>query len=81
MVLANANRRRLAEKRYDAAVNVVRVVREIEQLSRRTWSPLRYRLVTLRRLPWLVWNLALVPWLKVSGRSLARPPALAGGGR
>jgi glycosyltransferase involved in cell wall biosynthesis len=81
IVLANANRRRLAEERYDAAVNVARVVAEVEQLSRRTSSPRRYRLVTLRRLPWLIWNLALVPWLKVSGRSAARPPVLAGGGR
>jgi P2-related tail formation protein len=60
---------------------VARVVREIEQLGRRTWSPRRYRLVTLRRLPWLAWNFALVPWLKVSGRSVARRPVLAGGGR
>jgi glycosyltransferase involved in cell wall biosynthesis len=81
VVLANSNRRDLAESRYDAAVNVSRVVSEVEQLSRRTSSPRRYRLVTLRRLPWLALNLALVPWLKLSGRSSSRPPVLAGGGR
>lgn len=81
VVLANSNRRGLAEARYDAAVNVTRVVGEVEQLSRRTWSPPRYRLVTLRRLPSLAFNLALVPWLKLSGRSAPRPPILAGDGR
>ena len=50
---------------------------QVERLERRASSPRRYRLVTLRRLPWLAFNLALVPWLKVSGRSSARPPVLA----
>ena len=81
VVLANSNRRALAEANYDAAVNVTRVVGEVERLSRRTWSPRHYRLVTLRRLPWLALNLALVPWLKLSGRSASRPPILAGGRR
>jgi glycosyltransferase involved in cell wall biosynthesis len=80
-VLAGSNRRNLAAWHYGAAVNMDRVVRELELLERRASSPARYRLVTPRRLPWLAFNLALVPWLKVSGRSASRPPVLAGGGR
>jgi glycosyltransferase involved in cell wall biosynthesis len=73
VVAENGNRRHVVAQRYDAAVNIVQVVREVEQLSRRAASPARYRLVTLRRLPSLVWNLALLPWLKATGRSSAQP--------
>ena len=73
VVAANGNRRHVVVQRYDAAENVAQVVRELEQLRRRPSSPARYRLVTLRRLPSLAWNLALLPWLKASGRSAAQP--------
>jgi glycosyltransferase involved in cell wall biosynthesis len=80
-VLAASNRRNLAAWHYDAAVNMGRVVRQVELLERRTSSPPRYHLVTPRRLPRLAFDLALVPWLKVSGRSASRPTVLAGDGR
>jgi glycosyltransferase involved in cell wall biosynthesis len=80
-VLAGSNRRQLALERYDAAANMAAVVGEIERVSRRARSPFRYRAVTLRRVPSLAWNLALLPWLKVSGRSVSRPPTFAEGGR
>lgn len=73
VVAENANRRHVVAQRYDAAVNIAQVARKVEQLSRRSSSPARYRLVTLRRLPSLAWNLALLPWLKASGRSAAQP--------
>jgi glycosyltransferase involved in cell wall biosynthesis len=73
VVAANANRRHVVEHRYDASANLAQVVREVEQLGRRPSSPARYRLVSLRRLPSLAWNLALLPWLKASGRSAAQP--------
>jgi glycosyltransferase involved in cell wall biosynthesis len=81
VVLANSNRRGLAEANYDAAVNMTRLVPEVELLTRRTRSPFRYRLVTMRRLPALAFNLALMPWLRLSGRAAPRPPVLAGDGR
>lgn len=73
VVAENGNRRQVVAQRHDAAVNILQVVREVEQLGRRSSSPARYRLVTLRRLPSLAWNLALVPWLKATGRSSAQP--------
>ena len=62
---ANANRRGLAADNYDAAPNMARVIDTVETLTRRSSAPLRYRLVTLRRVPALAFNLALVPWLKL----------------
>jgi hypothetical protein len=64
VVLANQNRRDLAVANYDAAANVVRVVVELEELTRRQSAPLRYRLTTVRRLPGLARDYALIPWLK-----------------
>jgi glycosyltransferase involved in cell wall biosynthesis len=58
------DRRDLAVANYDAAQNVTRVVREVEGLVRRRRAPLRYRLTTLRRLPALARDYALIPWLK-----------------
>jgi hypothetical protein len=64
VVLANQNRRGVAQANYDAAVNVARVVEQIEGLTRRESAPLRYRLTTVRRLPALARDYALIPWLK-----------------
>jgi glycosyltransferase involved in cell wall biosynthesis len=64
VVRANQNRRGVAEAHYDAAVNVAKVVEELEALSRRRQAPLRYRLTTVRRLPGLARDYALIPWLK-----------------
>jgi hypothetical protein len=64
VVLANQNRRSVARANYDAATNVARVVAELESLTRRRGAPLRYRLTTLRRLPALARDYALIPWLK-----------------
>ena len=64
VVLANQNRRDLAVANYDAAQNVARVVHELEGLVRRRRAPLRYRLTTVRRLPALARDYALIPWLK-----------------
>jgi Glycosyltransferase Family 4 len=64
IVLANQNRRSVAQESYDAAENVLRVVEKIETLSRRRSAPLRYRLTTVRRLPALARDYALIPWLK-----------------
>jgi hypothetical protein len=64
VVLANQNRRDVAERHYDAAANVARVVEQIEGLTRRQRAPLRYRLTTMRRLPALARDYALIPWLK-----------------
>ena len=64
VVLANQNRRELAKAHYDAAANVARVVAELEGLERRESAPLRYRLTTLRRVPALARDYALIPWLK-----------------
>jgi hypothetical protein len=65
VVLANANRRRVAEANCDAGANMASVVQEVEGLTRRLGAPVRYRLVTLRRVPSLVWNFSLIPWLKL----------------
>ena len=64
VVLANQNRREVAEAHYDATANVGRVVRELEGLARRRSAPLRYRLTTVRRAPGLVGTFALLPWLR-----------------
>jgi Glycosyltransferase Family 4 len=64
VVRANQNRRSVAEAHYDAAENVARLVEELEGLSRRRGAPLRYRLTTVRRLPGLARDYALIPWLK-----------------
>jgi glycosyltransferase involved in cell wall biosynthesis len=64
VVLANQNRRGVAQANYDAAANVMRVVDQIESLERRTSAPLGYRLTTIRRLPVLARDYALIPWLK-----------------
>jgi glycosyltransferase involved in cell wall biosynthesis len=64
VVLANQNRRTVAEANYDATVNVAKVVAKLESLSRRESAPLRYRLTTVRRLPALTRDYALIPWLK-----------------
>jgi hypothetical protein len=64
VVLANQNRRSVAQERYDAAANVARVVHEIEGLTRRRTAPFRYRLTTVRRVPALARDYALMPWLK-----------------
>lgn len=64
VVLANQNRRGVAEANYDASANVARVVRELDALTRRESAPLRYRLTTVRRLPALARDYALIPWLK-----------------
>lgn len=64
VVLANQNRRGVAVANYDAAENVARVVEELERLARRRGAPLRYRLTTVRRLPALARDYALIPWLR-----------------
>lgn len=76
VVLANANRRHLAEAHYDAGVNMRRVVESLERLTRRGSSPLGYRRVTLRRLPSMARDLALVPWLKYRLRVAPLKPLL-----
>lgn len=64
VVLANQNRRDVAQQNYDAVANVARVVEVLEGLTRREGAPLRYRLTTMRRLPALARDYALIPWLK-----------------
>jgi Glycosyltransferase Family 4 len=64
VVRANQNRRDVAVAHFDASQNVAQVVQELEGLTRRRGAPLRYRLTTVRRLPALARDYALIPWLR-----------------
>jgi hypothetical protein len=64
LMRAHQNRREIVTENYDSAANVAKLVRELETLQRRTNAPLYYRLKTLRRLPAIARDYALIPWLK-----------------
>lgn len=76
VVFANQNRQDLAEAHFDASANLARVVDEVNGLTRRRTAPLRYRLTTVRRLPGLVRDFALMPWLKVRLPAAPHRPVL-----